>query len=87
MWSSNEEIRNSKIILLSERDCSRQQKRQEGEKLSSSMAMILGGIATLEIMTAAAMLLNIDIHTADRIALVFAFVVLYFAVVAFLTDK
>ncbi|MDO4337843.1 MAG: hypothetical protein Q4C91_07115 [Eubacteriales bacterium] len=87
MRSSNEEIRNSKIIVLSERDGSRSQQRRRGEKLSSSMAMLLGGIATLEIMTAAAMLLNIDIHTADRIALVFAFVVLYFAVVAFLTDK
>ena len=49
--------------------------------------MIMGIIVTIEIMIAGAMLLNIDFGSADIIALVLAFVVLYFGVVAGLTDK
>lgn len=57
------------------------------KKLSSSMAMLLGLILTVEIMVAGAMFLNLDFHATDTIALIFAFVVLYFGVVALLTDK
>lgn len=56
-------------------------------KLSSVMAMLLGILVTLEIMVAGTMILNIDIRTADTIAMFFAFIVVYFVVVATLTDK
>lgn len=56
-------------------------------KLSPSMAMIMGIAVTVEIMTAGGMILNIDFRSVDVIALLLAFVVLYFAVVAILTDK
>ena len=51
------------------------------------MALILGVVVTLELMIMGAMLFHIDFHSADRIAMVFAFAVLYFGVVAGLTDK
>ena len=60
--------------------------KKEG-KLSPSMAMIMGIAVTVEIMTAGGMILNIDFRSVDVIALLLAFVVLNFAVVAILTDK
>lgn len=60
--------------------------KKEG-KLSPSMAMIMGIAVTVEIMIAGGMILNIDFRSVDVIALLLAFVVLYFAVVAILTDK
>ncbi|MDO4602730.1 MAG: hypothetical protein Q4B37_10720 [Eubacteriales bacterium] len=62
-------------------------KSKKGEKLSPSMAMIMGIVVTVEIMIAGGMILNIDFKSVDVIALILAFVVLYFAVVAILTDK
>jgi roadblock/LC7 domain-containing protein len=56
-------------------------------KLSSAMAMLLGVFVTAEIMIAGAMLFNIDIHAADTFAVFLGFLVLYFGVVACLTDK
>ena len=44
-------------------------------------------MVTVEIMIAGGMILNIDFRSVDVIALLLAFVVLYFAVVAILTDK
>lgn len=64
-----------------------QTRKKETRKFSSVMAMIMGVLVTLEIMVMGAMLLNIDFHSADRIALVLAFMVLYSGVVAALTDK
>ena len=64
-----------------------QTRKKETRKFSSVMAMIMGILVTLEIMVMGAMLLNIDFHSADRIALVLAFMVLYSGVVAALTDK
>ena len=57
------------------------------QKLSSGMAMVLGALLTIEIMIGGAMILNFDFKGADIIAVVLAFMVLYFAVVASLTDK
>jgi hypothetical protein len=51
------------------------------------MALLLGILVTIEIMIAGAMIFNIDIHAADDIAVLLAFVVVYFAVVAALTEK
>lgn len=62
-------------------------KSKKGEKLSPSMAMLMGIAVTVEIMIAGGMILNIDFRSVDMIALILAFVVLYFAVVAILTDK
>ena len=57
------------------------------KKFSNVMAMVLGILITLEIMIIGAMLLRIDVHSADRIAMALAFVVVYSGVVAALTDK
>mgnify|MGYP000705620591 CR=1 FL=1 len=62
-------------------------KSKKGEKLSPSMAMLMGIAVTVEIMIAGGMILNIDFRSVDVIALILAFVVLYFAVVAILTDQ
>ena len=64
-----------------------QTRKKETRKFSSVMAMIMGVLVTLEIMVMGAMLLNIDFHSADRIALVLAFMVLYSGVVIALADK
>ena len=64
-----------------------QTRKKETRKFSSVMAMIMGVLVTLEIMVMGAMFLNRDFHSADRIALVLAFMVLYSGVVAALTDK
>ena len=55
------------------------------QKLSSGMAM--GALLTMEIMLGGAMLFNFDFRGADIVAVVLSFMVLYFAVVASLTDK
>ena len=57
----------------------------EKKKFSNVMAMILG--ITVEIMILGAMVMKIDVHSADRIAMALAFVVVYSGVVAALTDK
>ena len=62
-------------------------KSKKEEKLSPSMAVIMGIVVTVEIMIAGGMILTIDFRSVDVIALLLAFVVLYFAVVAILTDK
>ncbi len=62
-------------------------KTKDKKKLPPSMAMIIGAIVTAEIMVMIAMILNIDFFRGDIIALIFAFMVLYFGVVAVLTDK
>ena len=46
-----------------------------------------GALVTIEIMIMGAMLLKVDFHSADRIALALGFMVLYSGVVAALTDK
>ena len=61
--------------------------RRNRRKLSSVKAMVLGALVTIEIMIMGAMLLKVDFHSADRIALALGFMVLYSGVVAALTDK
>ncbi|MDO5136109.1 MAG: hypothetical protein Q4D55_08655 [Eubacteriales bacterium] len=73
MWST--EVRGHRSAAV------RGEEEKRG-KLSNAMAMILGIFVTLEIMVAGAMVLNYDYRGADVIAVVFAFVVLYSAVVA-----
>ena len=59
----------------------------ENHKLSRTMAAIIGLIVTLEVMIAGGMIFNIDFHSADLIALILGFMVLYSGVVAVLTDN
>ena len=51
------------------------------------MAVILGLIVTLEVMVAGGMIFNIDFHSADMVAVVMGFMVLYAGIVAILTDN
>ncbi|MDO4273817.1 MAG: hypothetical protein Q4D16_09110 [Eubacteriales bacterium] len=87
MWSTNEKMKERKMALADGGYMEHERRRQSGGRLSSVTAMIIGAIVTAEIMVAGAMLLNIDFHGADVIALVLVFMVLYFGVVAVLTDK
>lgn len=59
--------------------------KKNRRKFSSIMAMVLGAIVTIEIM--GAMVLKLDFHSADRIALALGFMVLYSGVVIALADK
>ena len=86
MWTANEKKREQKAALAGG-GYMESGRKKENRKLSCTMAMILGAIVTVEIMVAGAMILNFDFRGADGIALLFAFVVLYFGVVAVLTDK
>ena len=59
----------------------------ERKKFSNAMAMILGILVTVEIMILGAMVMKIDVHSSDWIAMALAFVLVYSGVVAALTDK
>ena len=84
MWNTE----NSRKIALAEgRYVETGDSHYRKKKLSSGMAMILGALLTIEIMIGGAMLFNFDFRGADIVAVVLAFMVLYFAVVATLTDK
>ena len=60
---------------------------KERHKLSRTIAVILGLIVTLEVMVAGGMIFNIDFHSADMVAVVMGFMVLYAGIVAILTDN
>ena len=62
-------------------------RRKENHKCSKTMAVILGLIVTLEVMIAGGMIFNIDFHSADMVAVVMGFMVLYAGIVAILTDN
>jgi uncharacterized membrane protein YcjF (UPF0283 family) len=62
-------------------------RRKERHKFSRTMAVILGLIVTLEVMVAGGMIFNIDFHSADMVAVVMGFMVLYAGIVAILTDN
>ncbi len=63
------------------------QRKKNRRKFSNTMAMVLGAIVTIEIMIMGAMILKVDFHSADRIALALGFMVLYSGVVIALADK
>ena len=62
-------------------------RRKERNKFSRTMAVILGLIVTLEVMVAGGMIFNIDFHSADMVAVIMGFMVLYAGIVAILTDN
>ncbi len=84
MWNTES---SRKVALAEGRYVEASDSHSGKKKLSSGMAMVLGAVLTIEIMIGGAMLFNFDFRGADVIAVVLAFMVLYFAVVASLTDK
>ena len=62
-------------------------RRKENHKFSRIMAVILGLIVTVEVMIAGGMIFNIDFYSADMVAVIMGFIVVYFGVVAILTDN
>lgn len=87
MFSTQQNIRNRKVIEFSDYYGEDQSHKKHTRKLSCAMAMVMGLVVTAEIIIAGGMIFNIDFHTTDTIALFFLFMVLYFGVVAVLTDK
>lgn len=87
MWNTGERTQGKKLALAGGGYVPSAGKKNQKGKLSCVMAMVLGGILTLEIMIGGAMLLNIDFYGADVIAVALVFVVIYFGVVAVLTDR
>ena len=65
----------------------RRKSLQGREKSWKEESMVLGAIVTIEIMIMGAMVLKLDFHSADRIALALGFMVLYSGVVIALADK
>ena len=84
MWNTEN---NRKVALAEGRYVETENSHSGRQKLSSGKAMVLGAFLTIEIMIGGAMLFNFDFKGADIVAVVLAFMVLYFAVVASLTDK
>ena len=62
-------------------------RKKANRKLSKTMAVILGLIVTVELIIAGGMIFNIDFHSADMVAVVMGFMVLYAVIVAILTDN
>lgn len=86
MWNTENQIRDKKLALAAG-GYAEQEKNRRGGKLSMAGAMAMGILVTLEIMVAGAMLFNLDFHGMDMIAVFLVFLVVYFGVVAMLTDK
>ncbi|MDO4519803.1 MAG: hypothetical protein Q4B47_05860 [Eubacteriales bacterium] len=86
MWSENKKIAGKKVRLANGSEMIVEE-RAQGHKLSTIMAMILGAFLTAEIMVASAMIFDFNLYYADKLSVVFAFVVLYMGVVAMLTDR
>lgn len=87
MWNSNEKIKERRVALANGGYVEEASEKQKEKKFSAVMAIIIGFIITLEIMVAGAMMLKIDVSKVDGIAVLFSFAVVYFIVVAGLTDK
>lgn len=90
MWNTEGKMQGRKVALAEGAyvtEVMPERRKKSKGKLSSTMAMIMGALVTLEIMIAGAMVFNFDFRSADVIALVLGFVVLYSGVVAVLTDK
>lgn len=86
MWNTENQIRDRKLALAAG-GYAEPEKEPRGGKLSTAGAMATGVLVTLEIMVAGAMLLNLDFHGMDMIAVFLVFLVIYFGVVAALTDR
>lgn len=90
MTNAQRAYRDDEIIVLADTEYFAAHNRRQNkgkQKLSRIMAMILGAVVTVELLIMGAMFLNVDFQSADRLALLLGAVVLYFGVVALLTDK
>ena len=87
MWDTNAKMRERRIAFADGGYTEQVREKRTNKKLSAVMAIIVGLIITLEIMVAGAMMFNIDVRTVDGLALIFTFAVVYFCVVAGLTDR
>ena len=90
MTNTQRAYRDDKIIVLADTEyfAAHNRRQTKGkQKLSRIMAMVLGAVVTVELLIMGAMFLNVDFQSADRLALLLGAVVLYFGVVALLTDK
>ena len=90
MTNAQRAYRDDKIIVLADTEYFAAHNRRQNkgkQKLSRIMAMILGAVVTVELLIMGAMFLNVDFQSAGRLALLLGAVVLYFGVVALLTDK
>ena len=90
MTNTQRAYRDDKIIVLADTEyfAARNRRQTKGkQKLSRIMAMVLGAGVTVEVLIMGAMFLNVDFQSADRLALLLGGVVVYFGVVALLTDK
>lgn len=91
MWSGQRGYRSDKIIVLADTGYYTEREKPKHtrgrKKLSRIMAMLLGGIVTIELLIIGAMLLKIDFRSADSVAVILGAAVLYCGVVASLTDK
>ncbi|MCF0134057.1 MAG: hypothetical protein HUJ72_09345 [Blautia sp.] len=86
MWSTDNRQKNRKAAIAGGYAGIEVRDENDG-KLSCAMAMLLGFIVTFEIMIAGAMVINLDFHEADIISVVLVFMVIYFGVVAALTNR
>ena len=87
MWNTNEKMRTRRVALANGGYAEEVQDKRVTKKLSAFTAIIVGLIITLEIMVAGAMMFKVDFRTVDTLALIFTFAVVYFGVVAGLTDR
>lgn len=87
MWNTNTKMRERRIAFADGGYAEPAREKRTNKKLSAIMAIFVGLIITLEIMVAGAMLFNIDVRAVDGLALIFTFAVVYFGVVAGLTDR
>lgn len=86
MWGNDRKRTGKKVRLVNGQEMVYEQPAQS-HKLSIIMAMILGAFLTVEIMIGSAMIFNFDLYCADKLSVIFAFIVLYLGVVATLTDR
>ncbi len=87
MWNTEEKVRARRVALANGGYAEQIQDRRSNKKLSAVMAIVVGLILTLEIMVAGAMIFKVDFRAVDTLALIFTFAVVYFGVVAGLTDR
>lgn len=83
VWPDREDFKEEKTMT----NTTQRIRRNENHKFSRTMAVILGAIVALEVMVAGGMIFNIDFHSADIIALIFGFIVVFSGAVAILTDN
>ena len=65
------------FIMANAAGTAQKMRRKENHKFSRMMAVILGLIVTVEVMIAGGMIFNIDFHSADIVAVIMGFIVVF----------